>query len=121
MPCFWISVPHSTVPRATTAPTERSMPPVRITNVIPTATGNRNELSMKMLRITWASPKPGKRSAPIVNITMNSTSVVSTATYFWGSLKELPRRIAAVVMRAPRRADRPWDGQAPGRVPDASW
>ena len=33
----WVSAAHSMVVIATTAPTDRSMPPVRITNVIPTA------------------------------------------------------------------------------------
>ena len=40
------------VESATTEPTERSIPPVRITNVIPIATTSRNELSMKTLRMT---------------------------------------------------------------------
>ena len=47
------------VDSATTEPTERSMPPVRITNVIPTATTSRNALSMNRLRITWPVANPG--------------------------------------------------------------
>lgn len=38
---------------ATTEPTERSIPPVRITKVMPTATTSRNPLSMKTLKTTW--------------------------------------------------------------------
>ena len=56
------------VDRATTEPTDRSMPPVRITNVMPIATTSRNELSMKTLRITWPVANPGYRTAPSVNI-----------------------------------------------------
>ena len=44
---------------ATTDPTERSMPPVRMTNVIPTATTSRKALSMKMFSTTCGSPNAG--------------------------------------------------------------
>ena len=47
------SVAHTIVVSATTEPTDRSIPPVRITNVIPTATTSRNELSMKMFSRIW--------------------------------------------------------------------
>ena len=40
------------VDSATTDPTDRSMPPVRITNVIPTASTTRNELSISRLSST---------------------------------------------------------------------
>ena len=46
------------VDSATTEPTERSMPPVRITKVMPTASTIRNALSMSRLSSTWGSPKP---------------------------------------------------------------
>ncbi len=42
---------------ATTAPTERSMPPVRMTKVIPTASTMRNELLMNRLEMTRAERK----------------------------------------------------------------
>ncbi len=42
---------------ATTAPTDRSMPPVRITNVMPTARTMRCELVMRMLASTWPVTK----------------------------------------------------------------
>ena len=43
---------------AMTAPTDRSMPPDRITNVIPTATMHRNELSITRLRNTCGERNP---------------------------------------------------------------
>jgi hypothetical protein len=42
-----------------TAPTERSMPPAKITSVIPRAAMPRNALSAKRLVITRAEKKPG--------------------------------------------------------------
>ncbi|MCY1312678.1 hypothetical protein D9M70_631210 [compost metagenome] len=43
---------------ATTEPTERSMPPERITKVMPTATMIRKALSISRLRNTWDEKKP---------------------------------------------------------------
>ena len=45
------------VESATTAPTDRSMPPVRITNVMPTASTTRWELLIRMLASTWPVTK----------------------------------------------------------------
>ena len=44
--------------KATMAPTERSMPPARMTKVIPTAHSPRKELSVKRLRKTRREKKP---------------------------------------------------------------
>ena len=57
-PLVSISEALISVESATTEPTERSIPPVRITNVIPTATTSRNALSIRTLRITWPEAKP---------------------------------------------------------------
>ena len=46
------------VDSATTDPTERSMPPVRMTKVIPTASTMRKALSMKRLAKTCPEAKP---------------------------------------------------------------
>ena len=46
------------VESATTEPTDRSIPPVRITKVIPTASTIRNALSTNRLSTTWGEAKP---------------------------------------------------------------
>ena len=46
------------VDSATTDPTDRSMPPVRITKVMPTASTIRNALSISRLSTTCGSAKP---------------------------------------------------------------
>ena len=46
------------VDSATTEPTERSMPPVRMTKVIPTPSTMRKALSMSRLSSTWGSVRP---------------------------------------------------------------
>jgi hypothetical protein len=46
------SAAETIVVSAITAPTDRSMPPERITNVMPTATMHRNALSMIRFRNT---------------------------------------------------------------------
>ena len=43
---------------ASTAPTERSMPPISKVNVMPTVTMINAALSMKRLRNTWGRIKP---------------------------------------------------------------
>ena len=43
---------------ATTEPTDRSIPPARITKVMPTATTSRKALSISRLRNTWPLKKP---------------------------------------------------------------
>ena len=48
----------STPDSATTEPTERSMPPVRITKVIPTASTMRKALSTNRLSTTCAAKNP---------------------------------------------------------------
>ncbi len=63
---------------ATTEPTDRSMPPVRMTNVMPTATTSRNALSMKTFRMIWPVAKPSYRMPPATNIATNSAPVTST-------------------------------------------
>jgi hypothetical protein len=43
---------------AITEPTDRSMPPVRMTKLMPTATISRKPLSISRLRNTWGEKKP---------------------------------------------------------------
>ena len=45
------------VDSATTEPTDRSIPPVRITKVMPTASTMRNALSTNRLSTTWPDAK----------------------------------------------------------------
>jgi hypothetical protein len=48
----------SMVVKATTEPTDRSMPPDRITKLMPIATTSRKALSISRLRNTWPEKKP---------------------------------------------------------------
>ena len=73
-PC-WRSVALTIIDSATTAPTDRSMPPVRITNVMPTASTIRKVLSMKRFRNTWPERKLGYMPAPTANMAMKSPRV----------------------------------------------
>jgi hypothetical protein len=63
------------IERATTDPTERSIPPVRMTKVMPTASTIRKVLSMRRLRKTCPDRKPGYIPAPMANIARNSPMV----------------------------------------------
>ena len=58
MPSFRRSAAETTVVRATTPPTERSIPPDRITNVMPMALISRNGAARNMLRKTCGSRIP---------------------------------------------------------------
>ena len=66
---------------ATTEPTERSMPPDRITNVMPTATMMRKALSISRLRKTWAEKKPVYSTEPSVAMATNSEMVAASGRY----------------------------------------
>ncbi|MNT91282.1 hypothetical protein D3C72_2323500 [compost metagenome] len=57
---WWCStrLASTMVVSATTEPTDRSMPPERITKVMPTATMIKKALSISRLRNTWAEKKP---------------------------------------------------------------
>ncbi|MDT4889734.1 hypothetical protein FQZ97_1264760 [compost metagenome] len=57
-PCFSTSEADTIVVSAITEPTDRSMPPDRITKVMPTATTMRKALSISRLRNTCAEKKP---------------------------------------------------------------
>jgi hypothetical protein len=57
-PCFSTSEAETMVVSAITDPTDRSMPPDRITKVMPTATMHRKALSIKRLRNTCGEKKP---------------------------------------------------------------
>lgn len=57
-PCDSTSQAVSMVERATMEPTDRSMPPVRMTKVAPTATTRRNPLSISRFSTTCAERKP---------------------------------------------------------------
>ena len=56
--CFSTSAADTIVVSAMTEPTDRSMPPERITKVMPTATMHRKALSISRLRKTWLEKKP---------------------------------------------------------------
>ena len=71
------SVALTIMDSATTAPTERSMPPVRITKVMPTASTIRKVLSMKRFRKTWPERKLGYIPAPTANMARNRPTVAS--------------------------------------------
>src|SRR5258705_7604312 len=68
------------VVNATTDPTDRSIPPDRITNVMPTATTSRNPLSMKTFRITWPLENDLYWPTPTEYIATSRASVASTGT-----------------------------------------
>ena len=69
------------VVNATTEPTDRSMPPDRMTNVMPTATITRKALSISRLRNTCAEKKPGYSTEPAVAMTVNSAMVAARGRY----------------------------------------
>ncbi|MNF75848.1 hypothetical protein D3C84_579340 [compost metagenome] len=57
-----MSLASSTPVKAMTAPTERSMPPERMTKVMPTATMPRKALSVSMLQMMRVDMKAGKEA-----------------------------------------------------------
>ena len=63
---------------ATTAPTDRSMPPVRMTKVIPTASTMRNELLMNRLEMTRAERKFSYRLPPTTSMSASTANVPRT-------------------------------------------
>jgi len=65
----------SMVVSATIEPTDRSIPPDRMTNVMPTATISRKALSISRFMNTCAERNPGYLSEPARNIRMNSPMV----------------------------------------------
>ena len=71
-----------TIPdRASMEPTDRSMPPEMMTNVIPTARISRYALSMKRLRKFWTAKNPGNAIEPNPNMMMNSPRVTRTERF----------------------------------------
>ena len=54
-----IALARKTPVKAIADPTERSMPPERITNVMPTAIMPRKALSVRILQMTRVEAKPG--------------------------------------------------------------
>ncbi len=66
------------VDSATTAPTDRSMPPVSTTKVMPTATTRRKALSISRLRTTWPEKKPSYCTEPMLNIDTSRAAVTSS-------------------------------------------
>jgi hypothetical protein len=87
---------------ATTEPTDRSMPPVSSTKVMPTATTSRNPRLMKMLRITCGSENAWYCEAPTAYITSRRAEVASTGTNRRGTWNPFARRVASSVLtRAP--------------------
>jgi len=75
------SAASTMVVSATTEPTERSIPPDRITNVMPTATMMRKALSISRLRNTWAEKNPVYSAEPSVAMAMNSEMVAASGRY----------------------------------------
>jgi hypothetical protein len=58
-----------------TEPTERSIPPDKITNVIPTATTIKNALSINKFKNTCVEKKPVYLKDPKIYMVMNNTMV----------------------------------------------
>ncbi len=73
-------VASSTVVNATTAPTERSMPPVRITKVMPVATTSKKALSIRRFRNTCGARKPSYLRPPASDSATNSDTVTASDT-----------------------------------------
>ena len=90
-----------TLVNAITAPTERSIPPDRITKVAPAAATPRNALSTRRLRSTAQEAKFGNDSAPMRNAT---TSTVAVA------VSGIERPDSRKVMPFPSRSIRPDTG-----------
>ncbi|MNY63538.1 hypothetical protein D3C86_2005110 [compost metagenome] len=56
-------------------PTDRSIPPVIMTKVMPTAVISRKALSINRFKNTWSEKKPRYSIEPAANITMNKPTV----------------------------------------------
>jgi hypothetical protein len=74
------------VVRATTEPTERSMPPDRITRLIPVADTSKNDLSINRLRKVCKEKKPRNDMEPIIKARKNNAVAAITERY----LEEIP-------------------------------
>ena len=99
--------PHTTPVSATTDPVERSMPPVTITKVSPTATMPMRELASRMDSRLAAVRNCGVVSASASTITAKATTTVSS--FSASPTTARPRRRGAVspvpaLIRAPRAA-----------------
>src|ERR1700754_5144026 len=68
---------HRMVVSATTEPTDRSMPPDTITNVMPSATISRNELSTSRPSSTCSEKKPVYITEPKPNSAANKAIVTT--------------------------------------------
>ena len=67
---------------AMTEPTERSIPPEMMTNVMPMAVMARNALSMKKLRKTCSEKNPSNRSEPAPYMNRNRPRVTAMGSCF---------------------------------------
>src|SRR3954466_1650108 len=113
-PAFTVSA-HRSVESETIDPTERSIPPVRMTNVMPTATTSRKELSTNRLRKTWALKKSWSayRNEPTVNIVTKRLKLARIGTTLAGMRAPVHRAAdgaSTTLMPAPP-ADVPADGR----------
>src|SRR5450830_9520 len=79
-PAFSITA-EAALTRAITPPTERSIPPVRITSVIPIATSSRLESFMKRLKKTCGFCMVGYNLPPTKNTVRNTPKVKSTPPF----------------------------------------
>src|SRR5688500_1764623 len=96
----FVNAAAAIVVSARTEPTDRSMPPVRITNVMPIATIARKALSIARLRKTCGARKESYCAAPYTTSAMNSTRVATSGTM----RRSRPNRVAAPVLTSCRRA-----------------
>src|SRR5690606_6840147 len=67
---------------AITAPTDKSIPPDKITKVMPTAAIIKNALSLSKLKNTRELPKPSNCTEPMANNTKNKQQVTASGINF---------------------------------------
>ncbi len=72
-----INTLQTTPVSAITAPTDKSIPPDKITKVMPTAAIIKNALSLSKLKNTRELPKPSNCTEPIPNNTKNKMQVTA--------------------------------------------
>ena len=82
MPQSLMPLASSMQSSAMSEPTETSMPPVSMTQVMPQATQMRPALFMRMLRKVWKCVKPlsAYTMQPAAYMTMNSAMVMTSST-----------------------------------------
>src|ERR1035437_2998401 len=91
---------------ATTDPTDRSMPPDRITKVMPTATMTKKALSISRFKNTCAEKNPLYDTEPNTDMAANSDTVAAKGMY-----------LLANFMRGSQRQDAPPSHAPHGETP----